>query len=119
MRPFKRGRKGLVATQVRLDDFTGEFVMLGRIARQGAHLESIAGLKGAYYGASLLPRRADYGDELLICAFHMQCASLSLSIDAQSIDIDTVYWTSVIQKGKIVSSWIRPRETRFTVGWYW
>src|ERR1700757_1339532 len=119
MRAFKCGPKGFGTSQVRLDDFVDEFAMLGRIASQGAHLELIAGLKGAYYGASLLPRCADYGDELLICAFHMQCASLSLSIDAQSIDIDTVYWTSVIQKGKIVSSWIRPRETRFTVGWYW
>jgi hypothetical protein len=53
-------------------------------------------LKGAYYGASLLPRCADYGDELLICGFHMQCASLSVFIDAESIDIDTVRWTSVI-----------------------
>ena len=119
MRPFKCGREGFGAIQVRLDDFVGEFAMLGRIASQGAYLESIAGLKGAYYGASLLPRCADYGDDLLICTFHMQCASLSPSIDAKSIDIDTVFWTSVIQKGKIVSSWIRPRETRFTVGWYW
>ena len=93
--------------------------MLGWIASQGAYLESIAGLKGAYYGASLLPRCADYGDDLLICTFHMQCASLSPSIDVKSIYIDIFYWTSVIQKSKIVSSWPRPRETRFTVGWYW
>jgi hypothetical protein len=38
-----------------LDDFVGEFAMLGRIASQSAHLELIAGLKGAYRGASLLP----------------------------------------------------------------
>ncbi len=55
MRPFKCGREGFGAIQVRLDDFVGEFAMLGRIASQGAYLESIAGLKGAYYGASLLP----------------------------------------------------------------
>src|SRR5713226_2178733 len=35
------------------------------------------------------------------------------------IDIDTFFWTSVKQKGTIVSSWTRTRETRFTVGWYW
>jgi hypothetical protein len=46
-------------------------VMLGRIASQGAYLELIAGLKGTYYGASLLPRCADDGDELLIGGFHM------------------------------------------------
>jgi hypothetical protein len=51
--------------------------MLGRIASQGAYLELIAGLKGAYYGASLLPGCADYSDEFLIRAFHMPCASLS------------------------------------------
>jgi len=77
MRPFKCGREGFGAIQVRLDDFVGEFAMLGRIASQGA-----------YYGASLLPRCADYGDDLLICTFHMQCASLSPSIDVKSIDID-------------------------------
>jgi hypothetical protein len=44
----------------------------------------------------LLPGCADYGDELLICGFHMQCASLSLPIDAESIDIDTFGWTPVI-----------------------
>src|SRR6266567_34126 len=119
MRPFKCGREGFGAIQVRLDDFVTEFAMLGRIASQSAYLELIAGLEGAYYGASLLPRCADYGDEFLICAFHMQCASLSLSIDGKSIDIDTFFWTSVTQTGTIVSSWPRPRETRFTVGWYW
>jgi hypothetical protein len=45
--------------------------MLGRIASQGAYLELIASLKGAYYGASLLPRCADYRDKLLICGFHV------------------------------------------------
>jgi hypothetical protein len=44
----------------------------------------------------LLPRCADDGDELLICGFHMQCASFPVFIDAKSIDIDTVLWTSVI-----------------------
>jgi hypothetical protein len=39
-----------------LDDFIGEIAMLGRIARQGAYLELIAGLKGACNAASLLPR---------------------------------------------------------------
>src|SRR5207244_10658781 len=34
------------------------------------------------------------------------------SIDAKSIDIDTSFWTSVIQKGTIVLSWPRTRETR-------
>ena len=77
MPPFKCSPKGFGAIQVRLDDFVGEFAMLGRIASQSAHLELIAGLKSAYYGASLLPGCADYGDELLICAFHMQSASLS------------------------------------------
>ena len=67
--------------------------LLGRIAGQGACLELIAGLKGAYCGTSLLPRCADYRDEFLICGFHVQCASLSLSIDGHSIDIDTLCWT--------------------------
>jgi hypothetical protein len=40
----------------------------------------IAGLKGTYYGASLLPRCADDGDELLIGGVHMQCASLSYDL---------------------------------------
>jgi hypothetical protein len=75
--------------QVRLNDFGGEFAMPGRIASQGAYLELSAVLKGAYYGASLLPGCADYGDELLICGLHMQCASLSLSIDEEYIYIDT------------------------------
>jgi len=66
MRPFKCSPKGFGAIQVRLDDFVGDFAMLGRIARQSAYLELIAGLKSAYYGASLLPGRADHGDELLI-----------------------------------------------------
>src|SRR6266436_6370562 len=119
MRPCKCGRQGFGAIQIRLDDFVGEFAMLGRIASQGAYLELIAGLKGAYYRASLLPRCAHYGDELPICAFHMQCASLPIFIDAVYIDIDTFCWTSVIQRSKIVSPWTRTRETRFTVGWYW
>src|SRR6266446_10563041 len=119
VRSFKCSRKGFGAIQVCLDDFVGEFAMLGRIASQGAYLELIAGLKGAYYRASLLPRCAHYGDELLICAFHMQCASLSVFIDAKSIDIDTYFWTSVIRNVKIVSPWTRTREIRFTVGWYW
>ena len=55
MRPFKCGRKGFGATQVRLDDFVGEFAMLGRIASQSAYLELIAGLEGAYYGAPCCP----------------------------------------------------------------
>jgi hypothetical protein len=96
MRPFKCSRKGFGAIQVHLDDFVCEFAMLGRIASQSAYLELIAGLKGAYYGASLLPRCADYGDQFPVCAFHMQCASLSLSIDDTSIDIDIFLWTSVI-----------------------
>src|SRR5258708_21802947 len=104
MRPFKCGPKGFGAIQVRLDDFVGEFAMLGRIARQSAYLELIAGLNSAYYGASLLPGCADYGDQFLVCTFHMQRASLSLYIDAKSIDIDTFFWTSVTQKGTIVWS---------------
>jgi DNA-binding MarR family transcriptional regulator len=40
--------------------------------------------------------------------------SLSLSIDANHIDIDTFLWTSVAQKGTIVSSWARTREIRFS-----
>ena len=56
MRLCKCRLKGFGAIQVRLNDFVGEFAMLGRIASQGAYLELIAGLKGAYYGASLLPR---------------------------------------------------------------
>src|SRR5215469_273046 len=119
MRPFKCSPKRFGAIQVRLDDFVGEFAMFGRIASQGAYLELIAGLKSPCDRASLFPGCADYGDEFLICAFHMQCASLSLSIDAKYIDIDTLFWTSVIQKGKIVSSWTRTRETQCTVGWYW
>ena len=96
MRPCKCRLKGFGAIQVRFDDFVGDFAMLGRIASQGANLELIAGLKGAYYRASLLPCCADYGDHFLICAFHLQCASLSVFIDAKSIDIDTFRWTSVI-----------------------
>jgi len=71
IRPFKCWLKRFGAIQVRLNDFVGEFAMLGRIASQGAYLELIAGLKGAYYGASLLPRCADDGDKPLICGFHM------------------------------------------------
>jgi hypothetical protein len=77
MGPLKCSPKGFGAIQVRLDDFVGEFAMLGRIASQSAYFELIAGLKSAYYGASLLPRCADYGDEFLIYAFHMRRASLS------------------------------------------
>jgi hypothetical protein len=71
VRSCKRSRKGFGAIQVRLNDFVGEFAMLGRIASQGAYLELLAGLKGAYYGASLLPGCADYGDHFLICRFHV------------------------------------------------
>jgi hypothetical protein len=71
MRPCKCRLKGFRAIQVCLDDFAGEFAMLGRIASQGAYLELMASLKGAYYGASLLPRCADYRDKLLICGFHV------------------------------------------------
>ena len=48
MRPFKCSRKGFGAIQVRLDDFVGEFAMLGRVPSQGAYFELIASLKGAY-----------------------------------------------------------------------
>ncbi len=102
IRPIKCGWKGFGTIQVCFDDFVGEFAMLGRIASQGAYLELIAGLKGAYYGASLLPRCADYRDELLVCSSHIVCLSFSLSIDGDSIDIDTLYWTSVTQKSKMV-----------------
>src|SRR5260370_22196144 len=102
MRSCKCRLKAFGAIQVSLNHFVGEFVMLGRIASQGAYLELIAGLKGAYYGASLLPRCADYGDELLVCSSHVVCLSFSLSIDGDSIDIDTLYWTSVTQKSKMV-----------------
>src|SRR4029077_9016023 len=54
MRPCKCRLKGFWAIQVRLNAFVGEFAVLGRIASQCAYLELIAGLKGAYYGASLL-----------------------------------------------------------------
>jgi hypothetical protein len=37
MRPFKCSPKGFGAIQVRLDDFVGEFAMLGRIASQSAY----------------------------------------------------------------------------------
>ncbi len=50
---------------------------------------------------------------LLVCSI-VRC--LPVSIDAKYIDIDTSCWTSVIQRGKIVSPWTRTRETRFTVG---
>src|ERR1700676_91811 len=66
VRPCKGSFKRFGVIQVNLNDFVGEFAMLRRIASQGAYLELIAGLKGAYYGASLLPRCADYRDELLI-----------------------------------------------------
>jgi len=42
--------------------------MLGRIASQGAYLELIAGLKGAYYRASLLPRCATTAMSFLFVA---------------------------------------------------
>src|SRR4029077_13824254 len=58
--PFKCSRKGFGSVQVGLNHFVGEFAMLGRITSQGAYLESIAGSKGANYGASLLPRCSDY-----------------------------------------------------------
>ena len=77
VRPIKCGYKGCGAIQVRFDDFVGKFAMLGRIASQGAYLELIAGLKGAYHSASLLPGCADDGDDFLICGFHTQCAFLS------------------------------------------
>src|SRR6266481_4836457 len=80
VRPFKCRRKGFGAIQVCLDDFVGEFAMLGRIASQGACFELLVGLQGAYYGASLLPRCAGYRDQLLICAFHLQDASQYLSV---------------------------------------
>src|SRR5260370_42624394 len=115
MRPFKRSGKGFGAIQVRLNDFLGKFAMLGRIASQGAHLELIAGLKGAYYRASLLPRCADYGDELLICPFHMQCPSLSVFIDTKTIDIDTFFLTSGLRNVNIDSPWTRIQEIRSTV----
>src|SRR5882672_6039725 len=71
MRPCKCRLKSFRAIQVCLDDFVGEFAMLVRIASQCAYLELIAGSKGACYGASLLPRCADYRDELLIRSSHM------------------------------------------------
>jgi len=61
-----------------------------KTSTQGAYLELIACSNSAYYSASLLPGCADYGDHFLVCLSHVQCASLSLSIDANSIDIDTV-----------------------------
>jgi len=71
MRPFKCSRKGFGAIQVRLDDFVGEFAMLGRIPSQCAYLELIAGLKGTYYSASLLPRCAYCGDQFLsLCSIY-------------------------------------------------
>src|SRR6267378_1154054 len=45
--------------------------ILGWIPSQGAYLELLIGLQGAYYGASLLPCCADHRDHLLICAFHL------------------------------------------------
>jgi Winged helix DNA-binding domain len=59
MRALKCGPKGFGTSQVRLDDFVGEFAILGRIAGQSAYLELIGGLKGANYGASLLSGCAD------------------------------------------------------------
>jgi len=69
VRPFKCKRKGFGAIQVCLDDFVGEFAMLGRIASQGAYFELLVGLQGAYYGAPLQSRCADHRDRLLTCAF--------------------------------------------------
>jgi hypothetical protein len=57
--------------QICFDDFVGAFAMLGRIASQGAYLELIACSKSPYYSASLLPRCADYRDELLVSSSHM------------------------------------------------
>src|SRR5689334_7717370 len=42
MCPFERSRKRFRAIQVRLDDFVGEFAMLGRIASESANLELLA-----------------------------------------------------------------------------
>jgi hypothetical protein len=77
IRPMKCGCKGFGTIQVCFDDSVGELPMLGRIASQGAYLELIACSNSAYYSASLLPRCADYGDHLLVCLSHVQCASLS------------------------------------------
>src|SRR5580704_709019 len=71
IRPIKCGWKGFGTIQVGFDDFVGEFAMLGRIASQDAYLELIACSKSPYYSASLLPRCADYRDELLVCSSHM------------------------------------------------
>jgi len=55
------------SAQVCLDDFVGEFAMLGRIASKGAYFELLVGLQGAYYGASLVSLCADHRDQFLIC----------------------------------------------------
>src|SRR5260370_16425538 len=52
VRPFKCSRKGFGTIQVCLDDFVGEFAMLGRIASQRAYLNFFAALKSTYYSAS-------------------------------------------------------------------
>src|SRR5258708_6754922 len=67
--PFKCSRKGFGAIQVCLDDFVGEFAMLGRIASQGAYLELIAGLKSTYFRASLLLRCAASLDQFPFLCF--------------------------------------------------
>jgi hypothetical protein len=51
--------------EIRFDDFVAEPAMLVRMARQSAYLELALGLQGTNDCASLLPGRADHGDQFL------------------------------------------------------
>jgi hypothetical protein len=63
---FKCSFKGFRAVQIRLDGFLGEVAMLAWISSQSAYLELAVGLQGTYHCASLLPRCADYRDQLSV-----------------------------------------------------
>src|SRR5260370_18276072 len=60
-RIFQRFR----TVQIRENDFISQLRMLGRIARQGAHLELTTRLQRAHDRAPLLTGRADDGDDFL------------------------------------------------------
>jgi len=62
---YNCGPEGFRAVDVRFDDAVGEPGMLAWMASQSAYLELALGLQGTHDCASLLPRRADHGDQFL------------------------------------------------------
>ncbi|GAB3094488.1 hypothetical protein GCM10027159_11490 [Lysobacter terrae] len=61
----KRGFQCFGAIEIGRNDFIGQRRMLGRIARQRAHLELTARLQCAHDGAALLTGCANDGDKFL------------------------------------------------------